>query len=192
MFDKTREPFYPFREARDLRLLEELDLTGKVGVQGDLDADQGGQMQAETDIEPGGADGAAPGGVPQAIRKEVKGATVFHTLADDPQYKSLWRQVVCGETYDNSDDPGKRGELIERMYVKGKKPKKLTKAIPDADPTLGRDVAFLYHFTDPTEENADTGVPDGDEGPASAGDGDAAEDPLQNGAPQEEIEGFIR
>ena len=41
-FDKTREPFYPFREARDRRLLDELDLSMRAGVEDAPAAGQGG------------------------------------------------------------------------------------------------------------------------------------------------------
>ena len=192
-FDNTREPFYPFREARDRRLLDELDLSMKAGVEDNPYASgQGGDEQVELDVPHGGGGDAAPRDPQQPVIKVVKGAKVFHTLTNSPDEQTLWRRVVCRETYEDTGDPEHDGELIERLYVKGMKPKKLCKPIPGADQLTGRDVKFVFHFTDPLKEKDDDAKPDDVEDHASAGDGDAAADPMQNGAPQEEIEGFIR
>ena len=179
-FDHTRETFYPFREARDLRLLEQLDLNKKISVEpGEDPTDQGGNVSAEE-------------ATPSKIERSVKGATVFHVLNANPDEQTLWRRVVCRETFDDSEDPETRGQLIERLYVKGIKPKKLSKAIPGVDPKVGKDVRFVYHFTDPQKKEEEQSDHDGAGESASAGDGDAAETPPKDGAPQEEYEGFIK
>ena len=89
--------------------------------------------------------------------------------------------------------PREEGELLERIYVNGMKPKKLRRPIPGADRETGRNVTFVFHFTDPCKPEEDIASPDEvEKDHAPAGDGDAAVDLLQNGAPQEEIEGLIR